>query len=254
MLALVVPFLIASLVAGQSPRSATQQMQNVHQGSGTMMPTVRKEAAPQYPAEAVAAGSQGIVELEVVVGLDGTVIHARVAKSLDEKFGLDREALAAARQWQFAPAVDGAGRPITALILLQFTFSLSGPQPRATGRIGELARSPLAPGSPTTSSPPIYSSTEKTSGFVNPKIVRSVQPQYTSAAMRAKIVGTVTLEVVIRADGTVGATRVVKSLDADLGLDQEALIAARYWIFEPATMNGQPVATRVTLELTFNLH
>jgi TonB family protein len=252
MLAVVVPFLIAVLATGQSSRSTAQQLQNVHQGGGTQMPAVRKDALPQYPADAVAAGIQGVVELEVVVGTDGKVIHARIAKSLDDKLGLDREALAAAGEWVFRPAVDGGGRPLTVLVGLQLTFGLSGQTPRVSARITELPHQPLAPPSPGMPQPDLF--TDKAPGFVNPKTVRAVQPEYTSAAMRAKIMGTVGVSIVILADGTVGETRLVKSLDPDLGLDQAALVAARYWIFEPATLNGRPVATRATLELEFRLH
>ncbi len=46
---------------------------------------------------------------------------------------------------------------------------------------------------------------------------------------------------------------VTKSLDAEYGLDQAAMKAAWQWKFKPATKDGQPVAVRVTLELTFTL-
>jgi TonB family protein len=52
-------------------------------------------------------------------------------------------------------------------------------------------------------------------------------------------------------DGTVGAVRIVKSLDTRL--DEQAVQAAARWFFEPGTLNGTPVATRVTLELEFRL-
>jgi protein TonB len=84
-----------------------------------------------------------------------------------------------------------------------------------------------------------------------PKVRRSIRPQYTLAAMRAIRQGVVLLDVVILADGTVGGARVTRSLDPDL--DREALIAARYWLFEPAQLEGRAVATRAALELEFRL-
>ena len=91
------------------------------------------------------------------------------------------------------------------------------------------------------------------SGVVNPRILREVKPQYTADAMRAKVQGTVLLECVVLADGTVGRVDVVRSLDPTFGLDQEAVKAARQWRFQPGTRFGEPVNVLVTIELTFTL-
>ena len=91
------------------------------------------------------------------------------------------------------------------------------------------------------------------SGIINPRIIREVKPQYTADAMRAKVQGTVLLECVVQADGTVGRVDVVRSLDSTFGLDQEAVKAAKQWRFQPGTRFGEPVAVLVTIELTFTL-
>tara|TARA_B100001123_G_scaffold397339_2_gene480503 strand:- start:4340 stop:5200 length:861 start_codon:yes stop_codon:yes gene_type:complete len=90
-------------------------------------------------------------------------------------------------------------------------------------------------------------------GIVNPTILREVKPQYTSEALRAKVTGTVYLEVVVLADGTVGNVTVTRSLDPVFGLDNEAIKAARQWLFSPATRFGEPVSILVSLALDFNL-
>ena len=89
--------------------------------------------------------------------------------------------------------------------------------------------------------------------IVNPRLIREVRPQYTAEALRAKITGTVYLEMVILADGTVGNVRITRSLDPVFGLDEEAVKAARQWLFEPGTRFGEPVAVQVNLALDFNL-
>ena len=91
------------------------------------------------------------------------------------------------------------------------------------------------------------------SGVINPRILREVKPQYTADAMRAKVQGTVLLECVVMADGSVGRVDVVRSLDSTFGLDQEAVKAAKQWRFQPGTRFGEPVAVLVTIELTFTL-
>lgn len=91
-------------------------------------------------------------------------------------------------------------------------------------------------------------------GVSQPTLIRDVRPNYTSEAMRAKIQGSVELEVVVLEDGTVGPVRVTKSLDRTFGLDQAAMDAAKKWLFRPGMRQGQPVATIVTLILDFRLH
>jgi protein TonB len=92
-------------------------------------------------------------------------------------------------------------------------------------------------------------------GIDPPVLLRQVRPEYTAEAMRAKITGVVWLEAVIGADGVVGDVRVTRSLDRVYGLDQEAIKAARQWVFKPATdRTGKPVAILVTLQLEFALH
>jgi periplasmic protein TonB len=91
-------------------------------------------------------------------------------------------------------------------------------------------------------------------GVSSPAPLRQVQPQYTSDAMRAKVQGSVTLEAVVRADGTVGRVRVVKSLDKVFGLDEEAVKAAQKWLFRPGTFQGKPTDVIVTLILEFRIH
>jgi periplasmic protein TonB len=91
------------------------------------------------------------------------------------------------------------------------------------------------------------------SGVELPRVLREVKPQYTADAMRAKIQGMVVLECVVQSDGTVGNVRIVRSLDPVFGLDQEAVKAARQWVFAPGTRLGQPVAVLVTIELSFTL-
>jgi TonB family protein len=90
-------------------------------------------------------------------------------------------------------------------------------------------------------------------GVTIPRLLKDVKPQYTADAMRAKIQGSVLVECVVNTDGTVGNVRVIRSLDATYGLDQEAIKAAKQWVFAPGTRNGQPVPVMVSIELTFTL-
>ncbi len=90
-------------------------------------------------------------------------------------------------------------------------------------------------------------------GVETPRLLREVKPQYTAQAMRAKIQGEVLLECIVQPDGAVGNIKVVRSLDAAFGLDQEAIKAARQWRFAPGTKQGQPVPVLVTIAIAFTL-
>jgi TonB family protein len=86
-----------------------------------------------------------------------------------------------------------------------------------------------------------------------PQPVFQVKPQYTAEAMRAKLQGMVTLEVVVRPDGTVGDAKVVRSLDPIFGLDQAAIVAVKAWKFKPGMRDGKPIPVLVTVEMSFTL-
>jgi protein TonB len=90
-------------------------------------------------------------------------------------------------------------------------------------------------------------------GVSPPRVLKEVKPAYTAEAMRAKVQGVVWLRCVVMPDGSVGRVEVVRSLDSTFGLDQEAVKAARQWRFAPGMRLGQPVAVRITIELTFTL-
>ena len=90
-------------------------------------------------------------------------------------------------------------------------------------------------------------------GVSDPALIREVKPNYTGEAMRAKIQGVVIMEVVVLANGTVDSARIRITRSLDRGLDEQAVIAVKQWRFNPSVRLGQPVASRVTVELTFTL-
>jgi protein TonB len=90
-------------------------------------------------------------------------------------------------------------------------------------------------------------------GVTSPRLLKEVRPAYTAEAMRARIQGTVIVQCVVLADGTVGKVEVLKSLDSTFGLDQEAIKAAKQWRFAPGTRFGEPVAVIISIELAFTV-
>jgi TonB family protein len=114
------------------------------------------------------------------------------------------------------------------------------------GALGVVALSPVAPFEPEVAR-------ARDAGVTAPKLLSQARPRYAPAAMRARIQGTVSIEFVVETDGTVGKARVTSSLDKVHGLDAEALIAARLYLFEPGTKNGKPVPVVGMISINFTL-
>jgi len=90
-------------------------------GNGVSQPRLLRKVQPHYTADAMRAKVQGVVVLECVVMPDGSVGEARVTQSLP--FGLDDEAMKAARQWRFAPGTR-LGEPVPVIVIVELSFSL----------------------------------------------------------------------------------------------------------------------------------
>lgn len=92
-------------------------------GAGISLPSVLREVKPAYTADAMRAKVQGSVWLECIVMPDGSVGDVRVTRSLDPIFGLDQEAIKAAKQWRFRPGMR-QGEPVPVIITIELTFTL----------------------------------------------------------------------------------------------------------------------------------
>ncbi len=90
------------------------------------------------------------------------------------------------------------------------------------------------------------------SGVTPPRVIREVKPTYSHRALLEKIQGTVLLELVVTDTGRPTRIRVIRSLDPE-GLDQQAVLAAAQWEFEPGRLAGRPVNVVVTIALDFSI-
>jgi protein TonB len=82
------------------------------------MPRKVHDVAPRYPELAQRAGVTGIVIIEAVIAVDGTVRDARVLKSQPL---LDHAALDAVKQWRYAPTrLGGVAVPVIVTVTVQF--------------------------------------------------------------------------------------------------------------------------------------
>jgi TonB family protein len=220
---------------------------------GIVLPTELKFVDPEYTQAARDAGIEGIVVLEAVIDPAGKVADPRVVQSLDTKYGLDEQAIAAAKKWLFHPATKD-GKPVPVIVQLELMFRLSKNPAESSGfyrpvvvtapqdrtRI-KLPDDGFAAGAVAVDTP----------GLVKPVEKQFVEPKYTSAALRAKIHGTAVVEAIVGVDGTVTNARIYESLDKQYGLDDEAVAAVKKWILTPGKLSGKPVPVYTRFEVMF---
>jgi len=83
-------------------------------------PRLLKQTRPVYPQEAFIKKIEGVVMLEIVIGIDGKVGRARVLRSIPQ---LDSAAIQTVRQWVFSPAIKG-GRPVSTIANAPVSFRI----------------------------------------------------------------------------------------------------------------------------------
>ncbi len=90
------------------------------------------------------------------------------------------------------------------------------------------------------------------SGVTAPVPIRQPAPPYTDEARKARVAGVVTVQCLVRKDGSVGELKVVRGLG--YGLDESALnTIANQWRFSPGKSDGVPVDVRASIDVTFRL-
>ena len=182
-------------------------------------PQVINSTAPSYTNDALVNRIEGTVTVEAESDIDGNMKVLRIVKGLGH--GLDDTAMQAIRSWRFAPARRN-GAPVTAITQIDVDFKLPL---SAVVRIG--------------------------GGVTSPTVLARVEPLYTEEARKVRLQGTVVVEGVVKKDGTLDVTRIVRGLD--YGLTESAVNALKQWKFKPGARNGESMDVSLNIEVNFNL-
>ena len=94
--------------------------QRVRVGGDIKEPKKIKDVKPVYPEAAKAAGVQGIVIIEAIIGTDGTVNEAKVLRPVPE---LEKAAIDAVMQWKYTPTLLN-GEAVEVIMTVTVTFTL----------------------------------------------------------------------------------------------------------------------------------
>lgn len=186
----------------------------------------------RYPESAKNAGISGRVIVQFVVDEKGDVIYPEIIHGVGS--GLDEAAIEAVRRATFRPGVQD-GKPVRVRMSIPITFKLDGDgAPNDVDSVSNLS----------------------TDVDRLPEIVGGLQAiqqelKYPTLAKKAGIEGRVIVEFVVTKNGTARDARIVRGVGS--GLDDEALRAVQNARFIPAQKDGQPVAMKLTLPLTFRL-
>jgi len=166
------------------------------------------------------------VPVSLTIGRDGKPSDLRVGAGIDNRIA--QAAIAALGSWRFRPGKAGG---------------------EAAAYSGTFVLKCSVPGIPDV---PADAGAFKVGGGVSqPLIVFKVDPEYSEEARKAKYSGSVTLSVVVDTEGRTQDIRVIKALG--MGLDDEAIVAVRQWLFKPGMKVGKPVNVRATIEVNFRL-
>ena len=113
------------------------------------------------------------------------------------------------------------------------------------------ARPPTPAPHPATAPPPIAAPPVNTAATSDAVVQSSPAPRYPQDALRRGLGGTVKVRASIAADGSVADVALAEG-SGNRDLDRAALEAVRRWRFKPATRNGQPVASEVSVPIVFS--
>ena len=91
--------------------------------AGVSLPQVTRQVKALYTSEAMQNRIAGKVVLDVVVLADGKVGDVKVVQSLDSIYGLDKNAVAAMKQWVFKPGMKD-NKPVAVRIHVDMAFTM----------------------------------------------------------------------------------------------------------------------------------
>jgi TonB family protein len=199
---------------------------------GITAPKITQAVAAVYPADTPGEGIKSTCVLYLVIGADGTPVNIHVVRSAGEPW--DAAAIEAVRQSKFeAGSLNQQAIPVRTRIRVNFSADRS-------------------PAIPVIFQLKYRNPEDGTLLDSHPIATHSVDPQYSDEARRKKIQGNVIVSVLVGEDGLPTQMRIEKSLG--YGLDEKALAAAGQYRFTPATKDGKPVATRISIEMSFRLY
>lgn len=207
---------------------------------------------PKYPQQALATGTPGQVELRVTIAADGKTKDLAILQGEPE---FSKSAVAAIRRWHFHPLFV-KNYPTLTIYRVQVRFNpllqeansdveLESPQPEQSPSLLAMSEAyDHAFGDQ------VHKASEP--GVTAPKQLYAPEPEFTEKARQEKEQGTVTLFLIVGADGLPQNVRVGCSSAPDL--NENAIESVTRWRFAPGLKDGQPVPVALMVDVSFKLN
>jgi len=93
---------------------------------------------------------------------------------------------------------------------------------------------------------------DSTPGLLKPVYVQGPHLTYTPEEFKAGVQGAIALDVTVGADGRVRDAMVADGSTLPSSVEERAIALLSGWRFQPATLNGEAVATRITISFTMS--
>jgi TonB family protein len=110
----------------------------------------------------------------------------------------------------------------------------------------------LNPPNTTAETAPLRVFRDATPGLVKPVYLEGPNLTYTPEEFKAGVQGAIALDVTVGSDGRVRDAMVTDGATLPPSMDERAIAVLAGWRFQPATLNGQPVAVRITISFTMS--
>jgi TonB family protein len=233
-------------------------------GNGVKPPVLVHPVLATPPPEAASSDRPHVVLVNAVVGTDGVATKLQVFRSAGDSY--DESAIDAIKQSRFNPGTVG-GTAVPVLICLNVRFVNVAPPipvvlPRYPGLPDPRAASSLehGPGSSSlgksSAEPGLRNSAvddpfRMRPGDRAPVPTFSPTAEFSGEARRLKYEGTVLLSLIVTEEGFPMDIRVLRPLEH--GLTEKAVEAVSQYTFRPALRDGEPVAVRISVEVSFRL-
>jgi len=102
--------------------AAKERASRTPEALGITAPVLSRKVAPAYPEDARQDKVTGVVVLQLLIGTDGKVHEVEVLQDPDPR--LTKAAVEAVKQWEFEPAHDKDGKPLSVKSSVTINFAL----------------------------------------------------------------------------------------------------------------------------------
>jgi len=215
-------------------------------GPGITPPMLTNPVAPQVPSEPDGRVPPRHFLFAIIVGADGT-IKIRDVRPNDGSSYLDN-AMAAVKASTFSPGKLN-DVPVPVLVCVQVRYSPL--RPASTG-IMDCDQEPMGNRFGTSAFPPPDDDPFRVPpGARPPRVIHTVGAEYSDEARRAGYEGAGLVSLIVNEEGLPTEIHIERHLE--YGLDDKMVETVNQYRFQPATLDGKPIAVRIRIEISFRL-